>query len=407
MNCKNDLVILPYEKNMTWFISLLVASFYSQRMCHIMLEASKKWNRKNPIFHLFYFILRLKYNKSQRSGRSGMSGMSEEYFSKLTLENLMNEMYYYDENKFWFDTAIIDPMHAKYYIKNIFNFFGLSSLMVTVYADETVMYDQFNSITKIYDDKKTVNLKIDRIFPEEIRAQLSETPDILVVRLSDKEMKESPEFKNNPYKLDYYVTNIKNTAEFLLHDNVLQFNGAKYELDSVLLDNISHNPSNHTITGITCHNEKYIYNGWKLKNENDAMVPCDLMEYDWNTNVNKKFCLKEIFCGIHTDNLPEHSPYCFSAGSGERILIYTKTGNIGKYMNNDMIDTHSPSPTSLMRFKNKHSPQGKHSASKYASSRHDIFQPKKVNKNYPIFNKTYPNFQTFEKDLSPVGEHDE
>jgi len=96
----------------------------------------------------------------------------------------------------------------------------------------------------------------------------------------------------------------------------ISFNGCKYKLDSVLLDN--YNGGNYSMTGLHYNNEKYVYNG--LYN-ND----CGLLKYDWNTHKNKEFCFDNKNCKLEQVNLLKYYlKNCYSFNKGDRILIYVK-----------------------------------------------------------------------------------
>lgn len=109
------------------------------------------------------------------------------------------------------------------------------------------------------------------------------------------------------------------------------YNGKNYTLDSVILVNRNQDKVNkigHTIAGITCKGKKYIYNGWTRVNMNPDMnttirIPCELMEYDWNTIKDDDFCLNRKDCipdflGIELKRL------CFNFSEGKRILVYVR-----------------------------------------------------------------------------------
>ncbi len=351
MDCKKDILTLPFEYNMSWFVCILVVTMYSQRIREITLEASKRWNNTFPLFKLFSFILHMKYVSK--------SAVDYEYFESMTLENLCKELQNYDENKFWFSTDVINPMHAKYYIKNLYDFFDISSIMISVYADEIVTLDPYNNVTKI--DKgahsmRGINVKTDVLFADEIQSELDKTPNILIIRLSPSNIDESTEFRGHQHKFNYYLTKTKNITEILLHDDMIVYNDQLYRLDAALVDNVQH--QNHTIAGISCSNKRYIYNGWKFRQEGDNMIPCELMDFNWDTNSPHEFCLHNKKCSIVTDSKPRISN-CFSLTQGERILIYVKSKPYRPQFNSSSLPSDSEyslskrfAPTGLLRLQN-------------------------------------------------------
>ena len=354
MNCERDLIILPYETNMSWFIALLAVTFYSQRLRIIMLEVSKRWNTSFPLFKLYLFLLHMKYKRSFKVA-------DYDYFKTMTLENLLEEMNNYNKDIFCFDTDIINSMHAKYYIKNLYNFFDISSLMISVYTNEVVTLDPYNNIKKLQpnDHIDTMHIKTDILYPDEVKIELQKTPDILIIRLSDMTSDNCSEFRNHQFKIHYYLTNIQNIAEIMLHNEDLIYNNVSYKLDAVLLDNLHQNL--HTIAGMTCNNTRYVYNGWRLKKEgsSDDLIPCDLMEFNWDTNFDEKFYLQTKQCGIVAAT-EKGNPYCYSFEKGERILLYVRTAiQKSKIINSTFFPNSSQyslqkqfAPTGLLRIDN-------------------------------------------------------
>ena len=88
----------------------------------------------------------------------------------------------------------------------------------------------------------------------------------------------------------------------------------------------------HVISGITCNNNKYVYNGWSSFSNDPAIVnkdtinnllsPCSLMKFDWDVNKDEEFCLNAEKCKL--DFVIDKKDLCFSFNKGERLLIYVK-----------------------------------------------------------------------------------
>jgi hypothetical protein len=92
-----------------------------------------------------------------------------------------------------------------------------------------------------------------------------------------------------------------------------------FKLDSILLNNFTERKYNkgHSITGITCGGERFVYNGLKRKKESYKF--CNLIPFDW-------YLSKEDFC-LNPECIldkKEDAKYCFSFKRGERIFIYVK-----------------------------------------------------------------------------------
>lgn len=86
--------------------------------------------------------------------------------------------------------------------------------------------------------------------------------------------------------------------------------------------------SYHTIAGITCRKQRYIYNGWRNANENTT--PCNLMKHPWNISHKKGyFCLHPYECVIQEGMGPE---LCYNFTKGERYLTYVKRKHSSDYV---------------------------------------------------------------------------
>jgi hypothetical protein len=121
----------------------------------------------------------------------------------------------------------------------------------------------------------------------------------------------------------------------------IRFRGSEYQLDSVVLENWNKIKSGHAIAGITCENNKYIYNGWTRKSMDPVManqvitrnIPCELMEYDWNVKNHSDFCLNPKEC-IPDTSVIDVKDLCFNFSKGRRILVYVRTDAIQASSNN-------------------------------------------------------------------------
>lgn len=87
----------------------------------------------------------------------------------------------------------------------------------------------------------------------------------------------------------------------------------------------------HAISGITCNNNRYVYNG-TFKNRGTSAnhhvivkrSQCDLMKFPWNIRQENKFCLNPRFCNLDLTEETAHDKLCFSFNDGPRTLIYVK-----------------------------------------------------------------------------------
>jgi len=130
----------------------------------------------------------------------------------------------------------------------------------------------------------------------------------------------------------------------------IEFRGNRYKLDSILLNAYD---SRHVIAGITCNNEKYVYNGWNKNTIDPSFVsdkkdyisePCKLIKYDWSIDNDTEFCLNLKECKL--DKITDRKDLCFSFNKGERKLIYVKVNQKSSLLSSSL-----SSLSSLSSFK--------------------------------------------------------
>lgn len=149
------------------------------------------------------------------------------------------------------------------------------------------------------------------------------------------------------YQLNTYTTDYDGLHEF---KDEIYFNGQLYKLDSCILDNYNYNKKKHSIAGITCKNNRYVYNGWLRITKDPVMdvngnkkpvvftkaeyelfkktsYACELMKYDWNIHDESTLCLKLEACGLDIYKKLQHNKLCFSFNQGMRTVIYVKVNN--------------------------------------------------------------------------------
>jgi hypothetical protein len=286
-------ILTPHQVGpICWFMATLVAMFYSQRSRKILLEASKHWNTEDKLFKLLKNILHEKYMKVESREIDDYMKFSDDTFIKVL--QYLNE---HDPKSFPYNPETTSGgFKSENYIGKLYKLLGVD---YRIYNYNMPFYHQLYSdlndklLGEYIDDPKIliiVRRKNDTIIPEEITKE-----------------------------------GLKSMREKII------YNGKNYTLDSVILVNRNQdkvNKTGHTIAGITCKGKKYIYNGWTRVKMNPDMnttirIPCELMEYDWNTIKDDDFCLNRRDCipdflGI------ELKRFCFNFSEGKRILVYVR-----------------------------------------------------------------------------------
>jgi hypothetical protein len=336
-NCDNVISLKQYGPT-CWFNSILMSLLYSDESRKLLLKKSKKWNKKIEVLNTIKYILENKYLRTDKSYKD------YEYFDKIRPEYILKQLYNYNKKKF-----SIDPDVNKYgfksalYIRKIYKLLGVKILYLDLdIKTRNIFYSIYNNveIDNNFNEKNKVrfffNLK-----SHSTLLKYFKNPDIIIINpilnLNTSIYPIHYKISNNPMYLKY--KDIMNFAN--LTSNV---NNKKtvYVQDSVLLSNYNtYDTDGHSIVGITCKGNKYVYNGWTRSTIDPNMkinsnitdinikIPCELMKFDWDVNKNKEFCLNRNKCIL---DIMDVKDLCFSFNKGEREIIYVKK-NADKKLN--------------------------------------------------------------------------
>jgi len=312
--------------------------FYSQRSRKILLNASKTWNTRNELFTLLKHVLDDQYLKTS----------SEDYekFRDDTFGKILSLLYKENSKAFPYNKKTVDGGFAP--INYIGKFFNLLNVDYKIYEyRRSIIYHNlyysymneefdniiYNNVNRLIEETITPNKEV-KYSDIEKKYKNGEIhpPQILIVNVSSNDIAstESTYFTKFPYaKVDNGTT--KN--ELTSMREKITYHGAEYKLDSVILSNYNLRKNHgHAIAGITCKNEKYIYNGWTRRSMDPMMaktkitrnIPCELMSYNWNIQKDNNFCLNTKKCIPDILKFFNDDKLCFNFGAGNRILIYVR-----------------------------------------------------------------------------------
>jgi len=352
--CDNVISLKQYG-NTCWFNSILMSILYSDGSRKLLLEKSKSWDKKIAIYKTIHYILKNKYLRTDNVNNDYA------YFDKIRPETILKQLYNHNNNKFNFDPEKnrIGYLSAMY-IRKVYKLLGIKVLFLDKIADK-LYYSLYNN-AKLY---KTVdkNGEIHVLYNiKELPKILYNfnNPDVIIVHT----YKVGYSCRDNRYP-EHYSLNESGIINSILKRNGynnfitqitdlktnILFNKEEYEQDSALLCNWNQGQkgiSGHSIAGITCRDDKYVYNGWTRttidenideNNKLDIKIPCELMRFDWDLNKNNDFCLNRNKCILDIMDLKKTpDKLCFSFNKGERDIIYVrknKNSNLDIKKNND------------------------------------------------------------------------
>jgi hypothetical protein len=353
-----------------------MAVLYSDESRKLLLKKSKKWNKKILIFKTLKHILEKKYLRSNNIYND------YEYFDKIRPEYILEKLYKYNKKKFSFNPKIKKGGYAPaLYIRKVYKLLGAKVLFLD-YKDNLLYYSKYNNTVvnnSLGKKGPSIEFTVKFVSREKVLEKF-ENPDVIIINFTKNIINDIPEYYKVPKDSPFY--------------NIISFNdkvaikGMNYIQDSVLLSNWNRTEiGGHSIAGIKCKGNKYVYNGWTrgtidihLQNVNftkddydnerlwvsevsnkkivyiniknniivdklptngilvsdNIHIPCELMKYDWNVMKNSEFCINKKECILDTHSnesikdiiRKDKNELCFSFNKGSRLLIYiSKNGS--------------------------------------------------------------------------------
>lgn len=348
MKC-NELNTIPQFSGSCWFNAILMALLYSQNARKVLLKTSKTWSKNDKFFKILKIILKRNYKNN----------IIKQFFQVNKPEFILYKMInkFNPDIKDLFKRNLVEDISAfglhSIYISNLLKFLNVNCLNI-VYTSTNDIYLNINSIHNYTTEYGILTYDVDYInvmstdpdiYINEIKDILKNIPDIIVLthhklyQVHSQFMEHHMNILKKYNCADYFnAKSYKNEFKMNLNDlkqykDKIVLNGHTYVLDSCILENFGEDRSSHAIAGITCNNERYVYNGWTRTTNDPAMrgqatdtavdSNCSLIEFNWDLKRSLPFCLNTQYCkldfGVNKKDL------CFSFAKGERLLIYVRS----------------------------------------------------------------------------------
>ena len=326
-NICNKVVTIPQYIGTCWLNAVLMMFFYSQNSRNFLIKKKFFIKKKNKLEEILYDIIYTYYLEPKRA---------IDFFNIMRPEEILKE---YKFKKQIYENMIKNGWYPKIFISKFLNKIKVNHLILEHYDNNIFVginkyiHNYINNLGQYILHIKYCNLNYDYI--REKNRNYKKTPQYIIINLWENNDTLMKELKNHDdinkiYNIKHFDTtyNFKGLYEF--KDKII-FNGHTYKLDSCCITNynIKYKLA-HAIAGITCENNKYIYNGWvrntldyNIKDKLENNLPCELMKYNWDIHKpNNKFCLNHRKCSIK--NLPKtiDDELCFSLNKGDRTLVY-------------------------------------------------------------------------------------
>jgi hypothetical protein len=344
----NKVVTIPQYIGTCWFNAMLMSILYSQYSRKLLLHGNVYANAKtNKLYKIINRILTKTYISKEKALK---------YFNIMRPEKILES--YIDSPKYMkiFEKRIAD--NFSFHLPSFIASLGKTSITLDKTKNNSyhlnlmkiynIIRDDFNKneYTESMTDLIHKNFKS---FYNKLFMELKENnPDYIFVN-DDNGMVDiiiSTFFKDtNDYNIDNPDNKIFKFDGLKTHEPLIFFNGDTYILDSCLLSDYKNTHGSHVIAGITCKDNKYVYNGWIRTTKDPSIVnkelfkdtpmPCELMKFNWFVNKDKEFCLNSKICKL--DKVKKDTDLCFSFGKGQRTLIYVKMNETYKSIDRDTL----------------------------------------------------------------------
>jgi hypothetical protein len=300
------------------------------------------------------FVLKHKYFKSKNPEKDF------KFFDVMKPENVL-QMIHKINPRYATENMGTHGGWASIIISKLYKLLGIECLMFEV-QDKKLFYDKRNHLILT---KKTDTNNF-RSVPKPKRADYItnklnriKNPSVIIINSEHKKG-----FHTMFYQMQkhYAIPITQNNKDLLSNEDRIFYNGEEYVLDSVMpinwnigvvnAANVSEYISGHQIAGITCDNEKYVYNGWTRYTVDNAMKnaagngqafnqlrPCELMKFPWDIKVNNEFCVNTKNCNLpKATHLDHKTKLCFSFNKGSKTLVYIKKGYVSQHLQQSLVN---------------------------------------------------------------------
>jgi len=336
----NSVITIPQINGTCWFNALMMMFFYSQNSRKLLLYYKPFKGKTDILSKTLKSILYKNYKLDKKT---------IEFFNQNNIDSILSKFNLEPEIKdFVFKNGYLIPFFIGHFFEtvkinyltidcfNTYSYSNFGSLLRNYYFGITETVSLFEnyynnqayaSILNDYNERQ----KYKNYIKEKVQ---NSVPLYLIINLWENNRYVSNYFGYNTDQIlnDFNILNGYKFEATGIYEllNEITFNGRTYVLDSVSLGNYNYDNVNlgHAVAGITCKNNKYVYNGWirntndpGIKNQIDRTLPCELMSYDWDVNKDADFCINDKQCNLK-GFIDRHNQLCFSFNKGNRTLIY-------------------------------------------------------------------------------------
>lgn len=293
MNCE-DTTIIP-EFSHFCFNTILMVMFFSQNSRKLLLTKIDNWNKP---FSLFIKKIILSFYINRRK--------TQHYLSVLNPEDLLfNIVSSFIKLKSYIKTTQAQRNIKKidwndYFMIDFYKSLGISCLDITYYNGKFYL-DLYKKLDWGFNKNNQLIPQLNR---DKNVDKMETNPDILLIF-------------DNVISID--LTKIQSTQLSIPYpfQKEIKINDVEYVLDSIIL--------NSTKAGITCEDERFVYNNWN--NTNSKTFPCSIKKFDWTKE--SQSCINPYECKLDIkEDIDDIKDLCFDFQKGKRTFVYIRKNKI-------------------------------------------------------------------------------
>ena len=313
----DELLTIPQFTGTCWFNSELTITFFSDLMRKFIIKnmgnICQHHYDKPRFLELLVDLLSNDYENNPRNNNY--------FYNKLKPENILLFLHDLDSKKFAFDPRRFDGFFTLYYFDQLTSYLKTKNaiLYLSDYRTHNHNLDIYlpngtkhtkESKNKFHFDLINYGIQFRKLKRDKYTDSFFETYSIdyktnyLPKKSALYKFLELNNIDSKKYKgfVDHASLSVPDEIDVIIHysmksqhEKKLIFKNATFILDAAVLINYNtFDVSGHSISGITCKNNKYIYNGWIYDTINRS---CPLHKYDW-TNEKRDFCISADECKL-------------------------------------------------------------------------------------------------------------
>lgn len=344
----DKVIFWPQYGPTCWFNALLIAVFYSQHSRNMLYKKSVEWDKSIEFFKILRFVLKHKYLKSKTPEKDF------KFFDMMRPESIL-QMVHKMKPKYATENMGTHGAWASDMITKIYKLLQIECLMFEI-QDQKLYYAKHNHLILL---KKTETTKFKALEKVKTRQFIQnkvnrlKTPAVIIINIDDQKRRNGVFYSRNRH---YELPVTDKNKDLLTLNNHIFYNGEEYVLDSTIITNWNigkpkkdgSHMSGHQIAGITCDNERYVYNGWtrrtndigmRVVDKNGNWRPCEFMKFNWDIKTDTEFCINSKTCKLpKASQFDRERQMCFSFAKGVKTLVYVKKNHVSMHLEQSNAD---------------------------------------------------------------------